>query len=372
VVHGLSSHLTEAVISPRRLSSSRLGQPEDRHLLGKRVAGVILGWSLAALEPAGAEAQEIHAIQLTYSGLRGCASESAFRMRVAAQLGQDPFVQESDEHLRIVLVIDASRSYRAILEREGSEVGVRSMGPSRSCSDLVQAMAVTAALWLDPFAVSRSADPNWASWVTLSSVPHEAAEIASPPPQGLADQGRGDSPVSSAPDLDLEQPPQPTRESSASLDVHLGAEIRADFGLAPEVVPGGSVWVAVELGGWLQLDVGGRVRHTARIVPTSVPGESATYGGFVAPCGVRGNVELCVITELGAHVVSSDTHEVAWHAAAGAALAYEWRVSREAGVRIAVEAQANLAPVRWVSEGRVLFAPPPVFGGLSIGWIGTW
>jgi hypothetical protein len=165
---------------------SRLAAPRAPQTRA-RIGSVAIACACASA-PSLASAQTRASASLEYTvsaDASGCPDRAAFIDAVAARLGYVPFYERAERRVHVAIA-KGERGYRGTLTLEGG----RTL-ESRSCAELADALAVAAAIGLDPDAIERPtvavrpeqtpSAPLDASEPTESAVAPHAAEAPSPP-----------------------------------------------------------------------------------------------------------------------------------------------------------------------------------------------
>jgi hypothetical protein len=124
--------------------------------------GVALSTTATAL---CASASEPARLTLTYGAPEeaGCPDEGSFRNLVAARLGYDPFVPESQDGVRVELVRDHQRMrghVEVARQGQGAPLARDLSGDADKCEALGAALATTLAIALDPVSALAPVSAN--------------------------------------------------------------------------------------------------------------------------------------------------------------------------------------------------------------------
>ena len=305
-------------------------------------AALSLGTTLTISSAAAADPAPHVRATLTYTvatEAASCPDRGTFVDAVAARLGYDPFVTKGDRSVSVSLV-----------RRGGSFVGRLGMGgtkeiDSKSCAELVDALAMAAALGLDPDAAFRPEppkpappDPEPPKPAPPDPEPRKPAPIA-PPPKAEARLWLG--PVGALGDT-----------PSATLGLALGGRI-AYRSAALELE------VASTLPSGVSIGSGGR--GTA---------EGAVTSGLLAACAGFSFVAVCGTGQLGflyarSLDVDAPRSALSAYAGLGARIALTHDVTERLFVRLALDGVVTVLRSDLRIDGRSLWETSPVVGRLG-------
>jgi hypothetical protein len=211
-----------------------------RWLLGL-AAGCGLG---AAAFDAEAQAE---AIRVSYRAMAGCPEQSVFVAELAARTSRVR-PAEPDEQARSVDVAISRQGdvVHGLLIVSGSgEAATRREVTGNDCAEVVSALALVAALVIDPRA-SNGAEPPLATSPT-AGVPSPAAPSEHEPQPVAPSAAPRASPQAPA-TVPRDQPLEPRAEPSAGAHDHLfvGAAGHGLFGPAPDPALGGGAFIGIE------------------------------------------------------------------------------------------------------------------------------
>ena len=318
--------------------------------------------AFAALTAAGDVAAADHA----YAQLRyelddpggQCASETAFRARVASRLGYDPFRDQAGVQLR-VHVIAQGKSARADITstQQGKPSGKRSLEDSR-CDALAETLASAVALLLDPVGASAP-DP----------------EPPTPPPLPPATPVVLPQPMTarSEPERPPTAPPKPTGTAIAAF-AYVDATVA--FARAPSAMLGARLGLGIRAG---SLSLAGEAQ--AETVPgTTAPSakdriEMSAFSASLVPCGNVGALQLCGALTLGSRQataldVDRPTTVGAFFAVVSLRAGIEVPLSRTLAFRAHGAVGIPLLRNAYTVDQSLLFTSSPLDGGLGVGLLG--
>lgn len=299
-------------------------------LRGGGIAAVLV----AALAPrARAEVPEIDEprFHLAYAAPAGCPDRAAFLSAILARTKRSRLASEGEAATELAVAIEATpaRTNGRLEVREVDDTRQLRSVSSDSCADVAQALALIAALILDPDA--RIGDEP-------SSAPVSPDEDHAPAPPAAPE--KGDRPGWTEPTL--QRTTAGGWGTRPSFDLAAGAQLGVMGGVAPVLAPAA--------GGFVDLDVvpgGSGLAPSLRLgldfatVSSSAPAGRQTYwwlGGTLRGCPVRAvfgdrlSVAPCAAFAFGAHhgttsgVRNPTSSTTPWLAAiAGASL--EWALA---------------------------------------------
>jgi len=305
-----------------------------------------LASSAGAAEPDHARASLAYA---TSGDTEGCPAREAFVDAVASRLGYDPFAAGAGTKVTVTLT-----------GRGGAFQGRLTMGgvkdlTSKSCAELVDALAVAAALGLDPDAAFRpKPEPP------KPEPPKPAPPPAPPKP----------------PPAPPEPPPAPPKPAPATSEVRLYAQPFLSLGETPSPTAG------ISLGGSLAMRAFQGEVELGATIPSSVTigtggrgtASGAVTSGLGAACLRVSALAFCATGQLGFLHASSSGVDVprtalSLHAGAGARVAVAFDLGARLFVRAALDGQVSLARSDLRIDGRSVWETSPVLGrfGVALG-----
>jgi hypothetical protein len=254
-------------------------------------------------------------------GAESCPEVDAIRIAVERRLGYDPF---SPDARRTFLVTIAERDERltgriVLFDDEGRARGLREVSAERDrCHELVETLALSLSLAIDPARTEPSALPPASSAAQPAPQPVAAAELPSPapvPPPSLETIGlRGR--------VLLPERPNPTRWS-------VGLGTYGTWRVEPGLAAGGLVFASLHSH---DLSLG---LELAGDLPRRDPDwgfRSHTLGASVVPCHHFGSVFGCAVVGPGAFFASDAKRGSAFFLLLGARFGGELRLSEQIGL----------------------------------------
>lgn len=241
---------------------------------------LILGCAAAraSAQDSSADATRANPARLEYSApdMGGrCPTRESFEDIVAARLGYGAFADDG-ERLVTAHIEDAGTELRAHVEvrsRSGEVEGTRDFdGGANECSDIVQAMAVTIAVTIDPSSLTGPVPPP---------EPEPAAVVGPAPPV-------------------VTSPPSEAWHAGFYLDAALNLMSTPGVALGPRLGVGlsrRSFSIAVE--GEMDRQLGYAQSDASDRIAAHV------YTGAVVPCLIKSVVQACVVARFGAFVGES-------------------------------------------------------------------
>ncbi|MBX3190466.1 MAG: hypothetical protein KF819_25930 [Labilithrix sp.] len=317
--------------------------------------------ALAIVTFAG-EASAAPSARLVYvrdTGAEDCPDEPALRAAVAARLGYDPFFP----HAAATLFAEVTReggTYRARVKLvdEGSVVrGARDLehkGPR--CADLVDAMALTMSIAIDPRSLTSPPAPSVVEEPPRQDDPPPAEGPPAPPPAAV------DAP-----------PPRAAAPEIASR-VGLFATLAASgwFGAAPAPATGLTAGVGLRRD-WLAVLVEGRFDLPSSREVAAGTVETSLVAGSIAPCFVRGVVFGCAVATLGslsarARGITFPSSDDALHFLLGGRAGVAIPLSGAVEIRAHGDLLYAATPQILRIDGRDVYTLPRLGAGISAGF----
>jgi hypothetical protein len=270
-----------------------------------------------------------------------CPDENALRQLVAARLGNDPFVADARSVVTVKIVPGTPLQAEAALESPGAPTRRKSLSGA-DCTELVQSVAVTVALAVDPLVKRPEAAPEPAR------VPEVVAPAPPPPPQ-----------------------PTPHPEESA-LRWSLGAGASANLGLSIGPQPTlrlegrarSTVW-SLGLEGRFAWPVTGTLRQGALTT-------SAVLGAIV-PCLHWRWLAGCADVSAGAlrlegQALAAARQATVFHASVGLRVLFLVPLTDHLGVGVMAEGQVPLTRATALVGTERVWSVDAVGGGLGL-WV---
>lgn len=306
--------------------------------------------------PADASGEELETVRVQYEAAPGCPSEEAFWAALSART---PKVRRGDGEapvrtfsIRLEPSAGESTGHLVVRALDGSTTERELVGDT--CDEVVAALALVAALTVDPNATTRPvAVPAAPVEGVTSAAPAPAVRVLAPPPA-----------------------PPPRWSLAVSVDgmVGIGAAPGPLFGASPALAASGprrgwlepTVRLAFAAAASGTVDVaGGGARFTSTFAALDGCPRRLEFGRFaLEPC-LRGEVGLLRGTGAGVVAPRTDTHS--W-LAAGALVRAEWRFLRRAFVEFAGGVRIPLVRTTFFFEPDVtIYRTAPVGGVFSAG-----
>lgn len=286
-------------------------------------------------------------------GAEECPDEAAVRAAVSTRLGYDPFSPDAQATLFAEVTREASTYHARIKLVDDANVvrGARELdhtGPR--CADLVDAMALTISIAIDPRSLTGPApEPEPAPALPTAPAPAPVPGPAAPPPAAAA------APAPVPVPLELVASLSPT----------------VSFGSAPAPAVGlvGGVGVAHRpFGVWLEArgDLPASRDVTLGTVSTSF------VAGTIAPCLLRGVFFGCGVVTAGrlvaeARGIRAPRTDHALHALAGARLGVAEPLTNTLDLRVNVDVFYTLTPQLLRIDARDAYELPRLSAQVGLG-----
>jgi hypothetical protein len=309
--------------------------------------------------PATASADELRRASLEYSATdpkAACPDEHALRQRVATRLGADPFTEAGDLAFRVVLVPRGGRYAATItVDDRGGPATTRTLDDT-SCPALVDSVASTIALTIDPIGRAARADTRDAPVQELPAPTATSVEVR--PAERRDHAPRRPPPRPKPPGL----PIAPTATLDAIAHVGLAPNptlgARVGLGLASRRVSvhaEGSAEATAAAGG-AQDEIVGQV-FAAHVVPCL-----ALAGPWIACAAVdlgviRARARLAALPDYGVDPIVGLGGRVGLRIPMGSVVAF----------RAQLEGGGLAMRVSYILDGRRATTTGPVFFGLTLG-----
>jgi hypothetical protein len=299
--------------------------------------------------------------QVTAKGA-GCPDAETFRSRVTARLGVDPFVAGAKKTIRATIADAPKKTLSgdvSIFGPDGALTGQRVLtAPARECAELVESLAATVALMLDPLGEAKS------------QVKEPTAPDSQPAPAQLAPS------VQQPPAL----PPPPSSPSPMPLErapvgPMLGAGLMASVARGPSLTLGGFLYggmhferASIALEGSFESTLGPALTGQDRILTRFILlGPRACHRIYA--------LQGCIFSRLGAVQANAPDlrdaqTQTAFSAFAGASLGLPVSFGRSEFVPW-LEVAVPVARARLLAGQDVLWTAPFLSAslGLALGWI---
>jgi hypothetical protein len=280
-------------------------------------------------------------------GTESCPDEVAVRAAVAARLGYNPFFRAAPATMTVEVSKngDGYRGHIQLIDENGNVRGVRDIAESSPrCEDIIDTLALTMSLAIDPLSLSRPPPP-------VTSADDTRAPPVPPPPSD---------------NLDVQRPI--ARHEALHLEAGAGASVWS--GAAPAPNFGGSLFVRTRARSW-SLALEGRADLPAsRVVAEGAVKTNLAFGSLV-PCFHLRYFSGCVVGSFGVLHATSDVHSpndaFAFHAAVGPRLGAELPVHGSVALWAHVDALWTLTPEILQIGGVDAYPLPRVSVGVTIG-----
>jgi hypothetical protein len=276
---------------------------------------------------------------------------------VAARIGYDAFFAWAKRTV-IAGIARQGGAFVAkvdLIDEDGIDHGARELQTQGACSDLLDAVALTIAIAIDP--------------QSLASPGPRPPPAPDPPPAGPP------PPPSVVPELPPTESPRETPATTPSREGSLGIEAFAGGVVSTQVAPGTAIGLAV--GGalsWHVVSVGFEGRVDAPAGKTAPGGGSVSSWlvlGALAPCLHFGPALACALLQVGSSQSSGEgegdtrSRSALW-LALGARVGAAIGVRPNTELRIRADVLANLDPVTLELNGGTAWPAPRVGGSLGI------
>lgn len=295
-------------------------------------------------------------IYLRGAGTETCPSEADVRQGVQVRLGYDPFSSyaASTMFVEVSTTKDGYSANLKLVDGDNSVRGDRLLTVQHGCADLMDAMALTISIAIDPMSVTRNGPPPDAPPVERpvdTTLPSLAVKESEPSHDAVEPY-----------------PKEPLGGSKPVLSVSLGPT--ASLGVAPALSAGGALAIDLQIGRLLG-GVEGRVDLSAS-ASTGQRGnvESSTIGGALF-AGVRERAfSVCAVGTLGRLTATSSDVAVAKEATAlvaatGLRIGLGIPLSDVVEVRARAEILANLTRHALGISGEAAYRYPVASGDVG-------
>ena len=302
---------------------------------------------------------------------RECPDRQALRDGVAARLGYDPFRDESDRHVRVVVRSAEQTRYRARIEiasPDRPKPGVRELtSDDPSCDDLARALVFTVSIAIDPGSASGGGRPGAKRRALMAAV------LRSHDAQAAADRAQLAAEPEPEEDGSPPSPPDDSTTTPAPAPNPLGFRAGLGGGLAVGTAPKatGLVRLTAELGrdrwsirlaGRTELPVRGSI-DTGQFETSLSLAELAVCGdvdvAFGCAVGAAGGVRLTGVD------LAESQSGVQSYAAAGARLGVDLPLSHLFVLRFQGQFLATLVRTQVLVDSESVWTTPDVSGSLG-------
>jgi hypothetical protein len=284
-------------------------------------------------------------------GAETCPDEAAIRGAVAARLGYSPFFPSAGATMMVQVSRDGEgyRAHIQLIGEDGVVRGTRDLAqPSPRCEDIVDTMALTMSLAIDPRSLVEPAPP-------LLPPPAPAAAPArapEPPKQEIADKSSAARP----------------RPSPLHLDAGFGPGFW--IGAAPSVSVSGVLFARLRGPRWsAALEARGDLPASRAVAQGTV--ETWLGFGSLVPCFHLAPLLGCVVGSVGVLHATSNVQASkqadALHAAVGPRVGAEIALRGDFALWAHLDALWTLTPERLQIGGQDVYSLPDVSFGITAG-----
>jgi hypothetical protein len=324
-----------------------------------RVRALVLATAMTGAKAASAE-PAARFVYLRGHDTDGCPAESDVRVAVQTRLGYDPFSTYAASTMFVEVTRDAS-GYAAnlkLVDAESSVKGDRTLHVQGRCAELMDAMALTISIAIDPMSVTRNGPPPDA-----------------PPQEKPVDATT--SPI----ETPLPPPPEPAREqpSTASatappLQIFAMLGPVASLGAAPTLAIGGLVGADAKLGRFV-FGIEGRADLPASAESDAVAGvhvKSSLLAGSLFGGMREGPFFAAAVASVGRFAatangsLATERERDALFLAAGLRVGAALELSKRFEARMWAEALANLQRHTLTVSGQTAYEYPIASGTLAV------
>jgi hypothetical protein len=321
-------------------------------ILATIVATSVATFAIAPPAPAGA--QDRPRFRLAFQAPDECSDARAFRDRVVARLGYDPFDDAAESAAELTIDRDETR-YVAEARLSGR---TRTLGPTTSCGELLTVLATTLSIAIDPLAPEP---PPVAREVGRQ--PEQPAAVSS----STSSTSTSSTTTTTTTELELSTPEADGLDGpSFGAEAHAGVSV----GAAPQPMLEIDVGATIGAGDWSGR-VGARVRHA--LLDIAVRDESiglGLYTGHAAGCFEPLLIVVCLEVELGGYVGDARQRrstQTEWFLGIGARGGLRLEVAAGVALDAMLAVTATPTPLRIWLDGALAAEMLPVAGSLVIG-----
>jgi hypothetical protein len=284
-----------------------------------------------------------------------CPAETDVRVAVQTRLGYDPF----SSYAASTMFVEVSRegpgfaANLKLVDGDNAVKGERTLHARGQCAELMDAMALTISIAIDPMSVTRNGPPP--------DAPPREKEVEMPPPSAI-------TPETAAPETGERSNPTPERAPLPELSAAIGP--LASLGAAPSLAAGATIGVDARLGHF----VAGLEGRGDLPASTEAGGlgrvKSSLLAGSLFAGAREGPVFVCAVGSVGRYAVSSSDVAATNDRSAllldvglrvGAAL----RLTDRVEARIRAEMLANLQRHTLTISGQTAYEYPIASGDLG-------
>jgi hypothetical protein len=281
-------------------------------------------------------------VALRYEAPAGCPDEPALRQLVAARLGVDPFLPEAPSIVTVKVLSGELLQAEVALESPGAPIRRKTL-TGKDCTELVQSVAVTVALVVDP--VLKRAEPE-------PVVVEEKKPEPAPPP------------------VPVKEPPPPADEP---LHWVLSVGGSANVGQAISVQPNLRLETRLRLGPIFSIGLEGRIAFPVTGSLTQGALTTSAMLGAVVPClhwkWLAGCADFTAGSlRLEGQALASARAASVFHAMVGLRAVLSVPLSSHFAVGAMIEGQVPLTRATALVGTERVWTVPPVGGGLGL-WV---
>lgn len=324
-----------------------------------RAAMVALGL-LVLVAPSAARGDEVPYLRLAYDvgDVSSCPDERYLRDALTSRMGYDPVRADGKGSVEVHVAAASGRGLTATVtfQAEASANPTRRELAAKDgrCVDLVQAVAVTLAVLIDPFGEHRERGAR------------AAAERSAAPPPPSAPEPAPATPVTSRPAApDVPPAREPVRLEAWGVGL-------ASLGLVPELGVGGAVGATARRGGFA---FGASAR--AETTPSEVAlgrgrVDASLLGGGLEACFAFAYARACATGAMGSYAgrdetVTSPVTRRALYAQVGLRAAVRVPIVSRLGLLVFAEGAVPVTRPELVVDGEVVHRTSPITGTLGLG-----
>ena len=332
-----------------------------------RLRACSMALALVCVSARASAAPSARLVYMRDANSASCPDESAVRAAVSARLGYDPFVAYASSTMFAEIWRDG-HVYRArirLVDSKDVTRGARELvQPGERCSDIVDTMALTMSIAIDPLSLVAPPTPR---------AQPEPGEPAAPEPSGALP-----APVvqtrERVPDEEPRSTPEPGGDETNAVHVEGALGPTAWIGSAPDPSLG---MIASGLVRWRDVSALAEGRAdlpASRDLPEATARTSLIVGTLGA-CGHAAAFFACATGSLGglhaeARGITAPRSSTALHATAGGRVGLVFALSTRLSVRAQIDGVFVLTPHRLAIDGQTVYTLPSVAAGTAI--VGAW
>ncbi len=329
-----------------------------------RVGACSTAFALVCVSAQASAAPSARLVYMRDANSASCPDESAVRAAVAARLGYDPFVAYATSTMFAEIWRDG-QVYRArirLVDSKDVTRGARELvQPGERCSDIVDTMALTMSIAIDPLSLATPPTPRLQPEPSKPADPEPTGEL----PQPIV-QNQERMPADTRPPRTPE--PDPVDTSAVHLEGAVGPT--AWIGSAPDPTLG---IIANGLVRWRDVSalVEGRADLPASRALPEATARTSLIVGTLGACGHASAFFACATSSLGglhaeARGITAPRDSTTLHAAAGGRAGLVLALSTRLSVRAQIDGVFVLTPHRLAVDGQTVYTLPSVAAGTAI------